>query len=713
MSGVYGGRPDYPAAERVDVVDDLAGGHRVADPYRWLEDPGDPRTVDWSAGQQALFEAERSRWPGKDRWSETLAALTAVDRVLPPKPRGDRVFLRKHAAGQDHPVLYVLEQGVERPLVDPQKLDPTGDTVLDFWEPSLEGDLIAVQFSRGGTEDSELSILDVATGAVVDGPIGRVRRSPIAWLPGGEEFFYVRRLAPELHPGEERYHRRVWWHRVGSPPDEDVLIFGDGRPKTQFYSVAVTADGRWLSITATAGTAPGTDLYLADLAEESPVPARHRPRLRPVQVSDRVRTRAHVVSGTKPGDPIWLRTDLDAPRGRVVACPAGGEADPSTWREVVAERPDAVLADFVVFAAPGLAHPIGLAVWTRHAVAELTRHDLAEGRELGPVPLPGIGAIGGVSAPPGGTEAWFMYADHGTPPRLLHFDARTGAVRPWPAVVGGEPGLRRPDVVTTFTSYRSYDGTTVRMFVVSPTGSPDRPRPTILTGYGGFGVSMTPTYSPEILAWVRAGGVHATACLRGGGEEGEEWHRAGRGAGKTVVFDDFEAAADHLVEAGWTTPEQLGVLGGSNGGLLVGAALTRHPEKYGAAVCLAPLLDMVRYERSGLGPSWVSEYGSAGDPEQLPVLISYSPYHHVESGTAYPPTLFAVADGDTRVDPAHARKMCAALQHASSGAGPILLRTERGVGHSSRAASRLVASQADCLAFFADHLGLTSPGGDV
>jgi prolyl oligopeptidase len=258
-------------------------------------------------------------------------------------------------------------------------------------------------------------------------------------------------------------------------------------------------------------------------------------------------------------------------------------------------------------------------------------------------------------------------------------------------------------------AFQSRDGTTIRMFVISQTGCPDRPRPAILTGYGGFGASMSPKFSEQVLAWVNAGGVFAVACLRGGREEGEEWHLSGCGEHKQNVFDDFHAAADYLVEVGWTSPRQLAIMGGSNGGLLVGAALTQHPEKYAAAVCMSPLLDMARYELSGLGPSWVPEYGSADDPAQLRTLLSYSPYHRVTPGTAYPPVLFTVSDGDTRVDPLHARKMCAALQRASSGNGPVLLRLERGVGHGVRAASRAAALQAECLAFLARHLGLAAP----
>ncbi|MEU2118429.1 prolyl oligopeptidase family serine peptidase [Streptomyces sp. NPDC016459] len=702
-------RRPYPHAERRDVVEEIHG-LRIPDPYRWLEDAEAPATLRWSAEQELLYEAERAALPGLARWEAEVAALDAVDRSRAPKVRGDRVFWLRQGAGQEHPVLVVAETGpdaVERVLLDPGALDPSGRTVLDAWEPSVEGDLLAFQVSRDGTEDSLLQVVDVATGKLVDGPVDRVRKSSVGWLPGGGAFYYVRHQDPRLHPGEERYHRRVCLHRVGTSPDEDAVVFGDGRDRTQFYSVSVTADGRWLGVTATLGTGRGTDLYLADLTAGPP----ERPLLRPVQEGREAATRLHAVPGTGPRDRVWLRTDRGAARGRVVACrPDEIHLGPDAWHEVIPERPDAVLTHLVVLSGPGTGHPLGLAAWTRNTVAEVTVHDLVEGRQVATVPLPGTGAVGDFSAgPPGSHEAWFAYTDFVTPTRVLRFDARTCRVTRWEH--DAPDALPVGGAVTRQVAFPSRDGTTVRMFVISPTGSPDVPRPTLLTGYGGFGRTMSPRYRAQVLAWVRAGGVFAWAGLRGGGEEGEAWHRAGSGEHKQNTFDDFAAAADRLVSAGWTAPGRLAIMGGSNGGLLVGAALTQRPGTYAAVVCMAPLLDMVRYELSGLGPSWTPEYGSARDPAMLPTLLGYSPYHRVTPGTAYPAVLLTAADGDTRTDPLHARKMCAALQHASSGPGPVLLRLERGVGHGDRAASRAVALQAECLAFLADHVGLPAPGG--
>ncbi|GAA0679135.1 prolyl oligopeptidase family serine peptidase [Kitasatospora atroaurantiaca] len=682
------GPVEYPPAPRAELVEDLHG-HRVADPYRALEDPADPRTEAWSAAQDELYRQVRAGWPDLGRLRERVGELLDTGSVSAPLVHGARSFHTRQEPGQDQPVLVVVEDGRARTLLDPQVIDPTGRTVLDEWSVSLEGERVAVQTSVGGTEDSVLHVLDVATGTVLDGPIDRLRRSSVAWLAGGEAFSYVRRLPPELNPGEERYHRRVWLHRIGTDPAEDVQIFGEGRAASQFYAVAT--DGRLLTVTATAGASPRTDIWVADLADHtggSP----ERPLLRPVQEGVDARTAAYPRGGA-----LYLRTQREAPRGRVEL------VDGARRRVLVPEDPEAVLEDFAVLDGPELPRPLALVTRTRHALSEITVHDLATGERLGEVRLPGSGTVGRlrVRSEPG-HEAWFGYSDHVTPSRVLHFDGRTGRTEPWASPA------RTPasGVKTCQLVYRSHDGTPVRMFVISPTGRPDRPRPTVLSGYGGFGASIVPGYAAQALAWAEAGGVYAFACLRGGGEEGEEWHRAGRRERKQNTFDDLDAAADHLVAEGWADRERLGLVGSSNGGLTVAAALTQHPEKYAAVACVAPLLDMVRYELSGMGPSWRDEYGSAEEPGELATLLGYSPYHAVRPGVRYPAVLFGVADGDTRVDPLHARKMCAALQDASAGEGPVLLRRESGVGHGVRGVEATAGLFAELLAFLFDRLGM-------
>jgi prolyl oligopeptidase len=774
----------YPHATRLDVADQIFG-HVVRDPYRWLEDADLAETRAWQAAQDALFAEYAASLPDRDALAARISELVRAGSVSPPAWRGDRQFFLRRTPDQDHAVLLTAGPGSpedtaappERVLIDPVSIDPSGITTLDAWQPDKEGQLLAYQLSEGGDEESVLRVMDVATEQDVDGPIDRCRYSVVAWLPGasssrgpvGKAFYYVRRLPPEAVPeGEEQYHRRVYLHRVGTPASEDVMIFGEGREKTSYYAVQVSRDGRWLVISASLGTAPRNDLWLADLTASDEA----APELRVVQEGVDART------GLRAGRDgrLYVHTDLDAPRGRLaVADPA--DPGPAGWRDLIGERADAVLGGYAILDGAELPRPILLAGWTRHAISEITVHDLATGEQTGTVPLPGLGSIGGISErPEGGHEAWFSYTDNTTPVIIEHYDGRTGQLRHWARAPGS---VDVPPVRAEQVTYESKDGTAVRMLIISgsePDGTgaagagasaegagtgtagagtgaegagtdaegagtgtagagtgtdadPTRAaRPTIVYGYGGFGVSLTPAYTASILAWVEAGGVYAIASLRGGGEEGEAWHRAGMREGKQHVFDDFYAAAERLIADGWTTPRQLAISGGSNGGLLVGAAITQRPDLYAAAICSAPLLDMVRYERFGLGETWNDEYGTAADPEQLDWLLSYSPYHHVREGISYPAVLFTVFDSDSRVDPMHARKMCAALQHAAAAAPgspraaapapgspdraqedrparPVLLRREVSAGHGARAVSRSVSLAADTLAFAARHTG--------
>ena len=687
----------YPSARRLDLTEDI-GGHRVSDPYRWLEDDTGDERGGWLAAQAELFGSYREEeLPGRDRLAAQVRELLSTGYVGTPVWRGERCLFTQRTPDQEHGVLCTrLADGPVEVLVDPMAIDPSGLTTLDAWQPDKEGRLLAYQLSEGGDEESLLRVIDVTTSSLVDGPIDRCRYSNVAWLPGGKAFYYTRRLPPSAVPdGESQYHRRVYLHQIGTPADSDVLIFGSGRDKTDYYSVSVSRDGRWLTISASRGTAPRNDLWIADLSESDPA----SPDLRVIQEGLDVQTGVHVGRDGR----LYVYTDADAPRARLaVTDPA--DPGPATWRDLIAQDPEAVLRGYAILDGAELARPVLLASLTRHAVSEITVHDLATGERVGWVPLPGLGTVGGISErPEGGHEAWFVYTDYTTSSVVLRFDARTSEVTTW-ATAPGSAAV--PDVTAQQVTYESKDGTAVRMLVISGAETPPGPRPTILYGYGGFDISLTPAYSPNVLAWVSAGGVYAIANLRGGSEEGEEWHRAGMLDRKQNVFDDFHAAAEALIGGGWTTAEQLGISGGSNGGLLVGAALTQRPELYAAVVCSAPLLDMVRYERFGLGQTWNVEYGTAADPEQLGWLLSYSPYHHVVPGTAYPAVLFTVFTNDTRVDPVHAYKMCAALQHASSSGRPILLRAEDQVGHGARAVSRTAELAGDTLAFAARHTGL-------
>jgi prolyl oligopeptidase len=686
--------PSYPPARRLEPTEQIHG-HEVADPYRWLEDPDTAESLAWTAGQDELFESYREGLTDRERWADKVSAMFDAGSVSCPIWRGERHFFSRRDGGRQHPVFAVagLNPGDdERILIDPMELDRSGATSLVAVEVDREGRQVAYQLTRGGDEEATLWVLDTETGRVVDGPIDRCRYSPVAWLAGGQGFYYVRRPPPGA-PGQQ-HHRRVYLHWVATPTDDDVEVFGAGREETTQYTVSVSDDGRWLTITARVGTQPRNDLWIADLTAGPPASPAF------VAIQDGVDARIDIQVGSDGN--LYLYTDRNAPRGRLVA------ADPDRpgvehWRDLIPEDPDATLSDIVILDDPLLDKPLLLACRERHAISEVVVHDLASGAVLGTVPLPGLGAIRGMSARTGhGHEVWLRYVDHVTPASILRYDARTGLTAPWARAHGIWPDV---PIVSTNTSYLSADGTRVRMVILTPPG-PRRPRPTILYGYGGFGVSLAPSFSASILAWVQAGGVYAVANLRGGGEEGQQWHQGGSGRNKHKVFEDFHAAAETLIAAGWTIPEQLAASGASNGGLIVAGALVQRPDLYAAVHCDSPLLDMVRYEMFGLGPMWTSEYGSASSAEELDWLLSYSPYHQVRAGVDYPATLFTVSDADSRVDPLHARKMTAALQSATSGTRPILLRREAEVGHGARALGRTVSLIADALAFCARNTGL-------
>ncbi|MGH3275714.1 MAG: prolyl oligopeptidase family serine peptidase, partial [Streptosporangiaceae bacterium] len=399
--------PRYPAAARQDISDDLHG-HLVADPYRWLEDPGSEPSRDWLAAQDELYAGVLAGLPGRDRLSARLASLLGAGLVTAPAWRGDRQFFLRRDAGQDHAVLYTSRPGeAERALIDPMVIDPAGTTTLDAWAPDHEGRLLAYQLSEGGREESDVRVMDIATGEVVDGPIDRCRYTQIAWLPGGKAFYYTRRLAPGLVPaGEEQYHRRVYLHQVGASADDDVLIHGEGQDKTSYYDVGVSRDGRWLIISASLGTAPRNDVWVADLAA-APESA---PDLRVLQQG----VDAQVSAQAGRDGRLYLHTDRDAPRGRVAVADPADPAFPghASWQDVLPADSEAVLTDFALLDGPELDRPLLRATWTRHAISEVSVHDLATGELTGHVTLPGLGSADQLrTRPEGGHEAWLSYTD--------------------------------------------------------------------------------------------------------------------------------------------------------------------------------------------------------------------------------------------------------------------------------------------------------------
>jgi prolyl oligopeptidase len=603
----------YPCAERLPLVEQVHG-RSIADPYRWLEDSSTAETEHWSRAQDDLWLTYAGMLSSRFRWKNRVRQLSEVSSVSTPIWRGGRCFTLRRAPGQQR-VLFVDET----PLVDPRRIDSTGLTTLDAWQPSPDGTKLAYQLSRGGDERSTLYILDVPTGVLIDGPLDGCRYSPVAWLPDGSAFYYVR-------------FRQVRRHDVGAPDDTTIL------DREASYGLELSADGRWLTICTT------NDLWFADLTtDEAPL---HFPQDTTTIMSVGPDNRLYVVTagGIRIGDP----------------------AQPTLWRDYI--EPDGPLTGLAI-----LDNVVLVATTTAIAI-----HERETGNRRGAIDLPGIGTVGSLTSD--GDRAWFTYTDSVTPPTVYCYDASTGQTT-------GPASSRQAE--THRLSYRSPDGTELELQVIGKPGGP-----TILYGYGGFGQSLTPTYSAFALAWVEAGGAFVTASVRG-----DATHRE---ATKQQTIDDFIAAAEHLIGEGWTTADQLAICGESNGGLLVAAALTQRPELFAAAVSSAPLSDMLRYELSGLGTRWTAEYGSVENPDDFAMLASYSPYHQVRSGVKYPAVLLTAFGNDARVDPLHARKMCAALQHATASQRPVLLRFEPDAGHVTGG----INLAADMLAFLATETGL-------
>lgn len=675
-----------PSTRRELVIDELHG-QRIEDPYRWLEDGDSPETIAWVEAQNAYGRRELDAIAGRDRIGERLSELLSIGDISAPVVRGVRYFYRRRDGAQNQPTLYWREghDGADRVLLDPNQLNSEGTTALDWWYPSKDGALLAYGLSESGDERSTLKIREVESGRDLQETIAETRAASLAWLPDNSGFYYTRYpAAGEVPEGEEVYHRRVFFHRLGDAAAADLLIFGADRDAQDWPSVQISDDGRYLLVTVNRGW-DRSDVYLRD-ERAGPGP------FIPIMEGEHALASGEVVDGL-----LYLHTNLDSPRYRMVAI------EPSRpgrefWREIVPERPAAVLEGGSIIAGQLLL------LYLVDACSRLEVHDL-DGAPLREIPLPAIGSIEGLTGESDGGEAFFRFASYNVPPTVYRYVPETSAVDEWARV---EAPVQTDDYEVRREVFASRDETMVSMFVVARKGLIlDGNNPTVLNGYGGFNIGLTPTFMRSLFLWLERGGVYAVAHLRGGSEYGEEWHQAGMLGKKQNVFDDFIAAAEHLVAAGYTRPSRLAITGGSNGGLLVGAALTQRPDLFRAAVCAVPLLDMLRYHQFQIARLWIAEYGSAEDSEQFQWLWAYSPYQHVGDGVRYPAVLLLTADSDSRVDPLHARKMTARLQAATGSGLPILLRVEFQAGHGAgRPLVKTLAEQTDQWSFLCWQLGV-------
>ena len=645
----------------------MVHGVAVPDPYRWLEETDSEEVSEWVARQNQHTRSVLDRYPRRAALGRRLEDAFGCGMLGPSVARGERRFFARRTGTMDQAALYVSEKGKERLLLDPAALSGDSTGALDWYYPSDDGELVAVGVSTGGEERSLLHLVRTAGGEVLPDRIPNCQWGHVAFEPGGS-FLY------SVFPEGEFYGQHLRRHRLGAPVEEDVVVFQPA-DRTEQAQASVSPDGRWVVVNVERGWGESS-LWLAEAGGAF------------VEV---FQGQEEIAQAWFSNGRLLALTNLNAPNWRLV------EIDPehpasTGWGELVAETEHVLLE---VAASPDrllVHHLLDACSW-------VSVHNL-DGRFEGIVDLPPLASVTGLGAHPSATEVFLTVETFTRPAFVIAVDPGTGRFTP----LGGlEPpaGFDPSAHPVRQVRFNSADGTPSVMFLV---GRQEGDGPTLLTGYGGFSISRTPAWTPSAIPFLEAGGLLAVAVLRGGGEYGEAWHRGGMLGAKQNVFDDFIAAARSLQDHGHCTPATLGIHGRSNGGLLVGAAMTQRPELFGAVVCQVPLLDMVRYERFRIAELWKREYGSAADPEAFRWLLAYSPYHNVHQGTAYPPLLLLTGQDDARVDPSHAFKFAARLQ-AVNPDRPTLLRVERRAGHGQgKPMSKLVPEEADILAFLLEHL---------
>jgi prolyl oligopeptidase len=679
-----------PPKAKVAPVEDTVHGHKIVDPYRYLENSQDPETKAFVEQELAYTRSILDPLPGRDKINARLSQLLPIGNVGVPQFGGKYYLHTRRDAGQNQPVLYVREgaNGEDRILLDTNRLSGDGTVALDWWYLSDDGKYVAYGTSPNGSEESTLHVIETSTGKALSDVIERTRFASLAWLKDSSGFYYTRHPKKgEVPEGEEVYHSKVFFHLLGADPAKDPLIFGEGRAAEDSPNVSLSNDDRWLLIDVAEGWTK-TEMYLLDRQSQNP----------PVEITTgkNFLYGADVFQGK-----LYITTNEDAPHYRVfVADTANPKRE--NWKEIISES-DAVLQNASI---------VGGKIFGQyeHNVASELRVYSLDGKKLTDIPQPAIGNVFSASGREDSSELFFAFQSFTVPPSVYRYDLNSGASSLWASVEA--PSIDPSAYEVRQEWYGSKDGTKIPMFIVSKKGlEKNGKNPTLLTGYGGFNVSNNPAFKRDVYLWMEHGGVYAVANLRGGSEFGEDWHRAGMLEKKQNVFDDFIAAAEYLIAQKYTDREHLAINGGSNGGLLMGAMMTQRPDLFRAIVCQVPLLDMLRYQNFQIAKLWIPEYGSAEDPKQFDFIYAYSPYHHVKQGQEYPAILFMTADTDTRVDPMHAKKMAALMQaeakNGSSKERPILLRIDTKAGHGQgKPVTKQVEDATDMYSFLFWQLGV-------
>jgi prolyl oligopeptidase len=686
--------PTYPETRKGDTVDDYHGV-KVADPYRWLEDDNSAETKAWVEAQNKVTFGFLEQIPERAKIRERLTKLWNYERFSVPYQEGGRYFFRRNSGLQNQSVLYVAESldAEPRVLLDPNTLSADGTVALTGYAVSDDGKLLAYGLARAGSDWEEWRVRDVDSGKDRDDRLEWVKFSSASWAKDASGFYYSRFDAPKdgaALTGINEFHK-LYFHRLGTPQRDDALVYERRDHKDWGFQGYVTDDGRWLIIQITQGTDTRNRVYYRDLADAGG---------KVVTLLDEFDASYDFVGND--GSVFYFMTDLEAPRSRLLAIDVT-KPGRANWREVIPQADDALVSigfvndQFVCEYLHDAHSRVRVFAWDGKSLrAKLVRE----------LELPGIGSVAGFGGKRTDRETFYSFTSYTVPGTIYRLDLASGA-----STVFREPRVEfdPAQFETRQVFFRSKDGTRVPMFLTHRRGLKlDGSNPVQLYGYGGFNIPLTPEFAIPALVWMEMGGVHAVANLRGGGEYGKPWHLAGTKSKKQNVFDDFIAAAEWLIANGYTSPAKLAIHGGSNGGLLVGAAMTQRPDLFGAVVPSVGVLDMLRFHRFTIGWAWTSDYGSSDNADEFRVLHAYSPLHQLKPGTRYPATLITTADHDDRVVPAHSFKFAAALQACQPPDGPpVLIRIDTKAGHGGgKPMTKAIEEHADRLAFLVKVLGM-------
>ena len=686
----------YPSTRKADQTDTYHGVE-VADPYRWLEDPNAEETRKWVEAQNEVTFGYLNQLPGRDKLNSRLTELWNYERYGIPFKQGNRenadhpvgCFYYKNDGLQNQSVLYTLPSLDAEPsvLLDPNKLSEDGTVALGGIAISENAQYLAYGLSTAGSDWTEWKVREIATGKDTDDHIKWVKFSGAAWTHDHQGFFYSRYDEPKEESKLEDVNRfqKLYYHQLGTDQSEDKLIYERPDQPDWGFSGGVTEDGRYLVISVWLGTSPQNLLFYKDLED-----------LEGEVVELISEFEAHYSIIDNDDSTFWIQTDLDASRGKVIAVDIN-RPEKENWRTLIPEAEETLES-------VGTLNDQFVAEYLKDAYTQIKIFEL-NGDFVKDVELPGIGSAGGFDGDRTDTETFYSFTSFTVPTRIYRYNFKTGE-----STLFREPSVPfDPDAYETRqVFYPSKDGTKIPMFITAKKGLKlSGENPVLLYGYGGFNISLSPSFSVSNLVWLELGGVYAVANLRGGGEYGESWHQAGIKTAKQTVFDDFISGGEWLIEQGYTKSEKLAIAGGSNGGLLVGACITQRPDLFGAALPAVGVMDMLRFNQFTIGWAWESDYGSPQNEEEFEAIYAYSPLHNLKAGTEYPPTMITTADHDDRVVPAHSFKFAAALQAAHQGENPVLIRIETKAGHGAgKPTTKQIEEATDKWAFVARNLGV-------